>query len=622
MKKLTTSDAHMGSAIIGVRLRMRRLMHKRDFVILICSVALLFVGAQFLFEGSNRWVYWLYDDTEHLSVAYNLFHGEGLTRDFIDLIGASSTESNTPHLMNYDQISNSLRSKAPLHLVLLGGWLFITGANYTNWFFWGSIFNFVLAAMSIVLFYFFAKRHFGITIAAYAAPILALMPPLVWYSVRIRPDLLAFIFLIMTFYFAAKRITYQNIILAGIFCGMTHLAHPIGLMPVSALVIYLLLFKRKFKATIVLFGTWALVILPWMIRNYMVFGDATQGLGFPLPRGVSTAIGLISPSAPSLNSADVGTVAGIPLSQTMMGMLDEFTHLYGMQFFMGFMACSIIVYLSFPAIKRAVSSSYTKIVLILSVVIYVLAIMLVDSLNNLTVQFVVFFLIPLIVYIGIRFFSRHKDIFTTEGKDIYTMLAILAIISFVPYLMFAQTTGRVVPEVRIIIFSLFMLIPLAIIGIEKLIRVVVHTFHIGSSSIWKKTVSISMISTLVLFSAIQISAGIPSLNAFQNRFAESEQMIDLHRWITENIPEDAKVASNLPHAILLRTGHEAVIFATSEIDNTAYVRWIVTKFDIDYLVFYGIGDNEAVLSAMDLGNIELRLIHRSGGIEIYKVINK
>jgi hypothetical protein len=611
-------DVYKNSLLKISRSNIPNLVLANDYFILIISLALLLFSASSLFEGANRWVYWLYDDTEHLSIAYNLFHGKGLTRDFIDH-GAASTEGNIPNLMLYDQISNPLRSKPPLHMVLLGGWLYITGANYTNWFFLGSMFNLILGSIAIIIFYFFTKRHFGIQIAAYSTPILALMPPLIWYSVRVRPDLLAFIFIILSFYFVAKKITGLNMIIVGLFCGLAHLSHPIGLLPGSALIIYLLIFKRKFKATIILAATWSLIIMPWMVRNYIVFGDAIQGLGLPIPRGISTALGLISPGTTISGSSDIGSVVGIPLTQTMMGALDEFTHLYGMQFFLVFIACSLAAYLSFPVIKRALSSFYTKIFLILSIVIYARVVMWAFSFGGLPFQFLIFIAVPLIIYLGIRFFSTYKDIFTIEGKDIYTILAIFVILNSCLYLIFVQTTGRVVPEIRIIVFSLFMLIPLAIIGLKKLLEAICALL-IPPTSIRNEIIGLSTISILLIFCFTQISSGISSINAFQNQFAESEQMKLAHKWIKDNIPLDAKIGSNLPHAILLRTGHEAVNFATAYMDDELYKSWIVKKFDIDYLVFYYGGlKKPAIPDQIDLGNIEVRLAYHSEGILIYKV---
>jgi hypothetical protein len=620
MTDLTPLDLGIRSLLLTVRTAIPKVFRNRHIIVLIFSEILLVVSASFLFQGAIERTSWLYDDTEHLSIAYNLFHGKGLSRDFIDM-GASSPESNIQNLMMYDQISNPLRSKAPLHLVLLGGWLYITGADYSNWLLWGSIFNLILAGISVVLFYLFTKRYFGFEVATYSTPVLALMPALVWYSVRIRPDLLAFIFIISALYFAARRITYTNIILVGLFTGMAHLAHPIGLLPGSALLVYFLLFKRNFKATLVLLATWALIISPWMVRNYIIFGDALQGLGIPIPRSISTTLGLIAPNTSTLNSADVGAMAGVPLSQTLIGMLDEFSRLYGMQFFMVFIACSVIAFLSFQAIKRKWSSSSTnsKAFFILSVALYLGVTAWAASSGDLIIQAIVFILIPLIAYLSIRLFSGHKDIFTNEGKEIYTILGIFAIVSFIPYLMYAQTTGRVVPEVRVLVFSLFLLIPLSIVGIRKML-LALYAGITSSPAIRNTFASLTIIAVLIIFCVTQVSAGIPSISSFQIQFAESEHMKVVHKWINENIPADAKVASNMPHAVLLRTGHEAVNFPTAFIGNETYGSWIIRKFDIDYLIFYGGVTNPPFHDFIVENKLESKPVFRLDEIHVYKII--
>ena len=172
----------------------------KDLFIVIISVILLIIGSSFIFDSANKWVYWLYDDTEHLSAAYNLFHGKGLTVDSID-IEVRFLNTNIPALQSHDQISHPLRAKGPLHLVLLGGWLSATGANFGNWYFWGSLFNLILTAAFIVIFYLFTKRFFGIAIGAYATPVLAVTPAVLWVSVRIRPDVLSYLFMLVSLYF-------------------------------------------------------------------------------------------------------------------------------------------------------------------------------------------------------------------------------------------------------------------------------------------------------------------------------------------------------------------------------------------------------------------------------------
>ncbi|MDF0681307.1 MAG: hypothetical protein P0116_10110 [Candidatus Nitrosocosmicus sp.] len=102
-----------------------------DLIIITISLVVLLAGWAFLFESANEWVLWKYDDTEHLSIAFNLFSGKGLTKDFIDL-ESNTVEKNIPSLQKYEDISNPLRSKLPLYFILLGAWLHITSSNFTS----------------------------------------------------------------------------------------------------------------------------------------------------------------------------------------------------------------------------------------------------------------------------------------------------------------------------------------------------------------------------------------------------------------------------------------------------------------------------------------------------------
>jgi hypothetical protein len=396
------------------------------------------------------------------------------------------------------------------------------------------------------------------------------------------------------------------------------LSHPIGILSGSAVIIYFL-YRKKFRAVLIAFGTWTLMILPWMFRNYIVFGDATLGLGVPIPRGIQISLGLISPNSVNFGGAEIGTVVGIAPSETLVGMISEFARLYGMPFFVLFIAFSVIAYLSFPAIKKSLSSSLKKLYAIAGVIIYLEAIGLVISYGGLTSQLVVLFLVPLAVYMYIKFFSRSRDIFTSNSNEIYCVLAVFVVLNLIYYLMYSQTTGRVVPESRFIAFSLFMLIPVAIVGIKKLLKIF-FALIVRCLSLRSKISGLSLLSILLIFSLTQTYTGISAINSFQSRFAETVAMKNLHQWIAQNIPEDSKIATNLPHAALLRTGHEAVIFPQTYVGDVPYERWIITKFDIDYLVFYfsGTGNKLFILNT-DLGNIELEQVYQSGGALVYEV---
>ncbi|MDF0681306.1 MAG: glycosyltransferase family 39 protein [Candidatus Nitrosocosmicus sp.] len=186
----------------------------------------------------------------------------------------------------------------------------------------------MLSSICIVVFYFFVKKNFGLKIASFSAPLLAMMPGFIWYSVRIRPDVLAFTFTILSIYYASKKITYKNAVYCGIFVSLAHLSHPIGLIPGSAILIYFVI-KKKFREASLLVIVWCLISIPWLVRNYLVLGDATQGFGLPIPRSISLLLGLISPDSTITNAGDVGSLFGISIVKILDGMLNEFVNLYG-----------------------------------------------------------------------------------------------------------------------------------------------------------------------------------------------------------------------------------------------------------------------------------------------------
>lgn len=581
-------------------------------------MGLLFTGASFLFKSANDWVNWKYDDVEHLSIAYNLFHGRGLSKDFIDL-EANTVQKNIPALQKYDEISNPLRGKAPLYFVILGGWLMITSANYTNWYYWGSIFNFILGASSVVVFYLLTKRYFTREIAAYATPILALMPGLLWFSVRLRPDVLAFIFILTSLYFAAQKITTRNLVITAIFCSLAHLTHPLGILPGSAFLIYLLL-KRKIKGSILFIGVWLLIITPWMVRNYIVFSDATRGLGLPIPAKLSILLGLASPSSLNLDAVKVTIAKSFTvLPFSMLGeMFNDLVNLYGMQLFVIFISFAIVAYLSFSSLKSISSRKNIALILgwIFAYVILILRIALYPD-SGLYAQLFVLFGVPILGFLYIKLFSGHKSIFTMHGNNMYTILAIFGTISFSSYFIYGIRSGRIDVEPRLILYSLYIFIPLAVIGIKKVLETLFGHFITPPR---KKIITLTLISIFVLFSVVQASSGIPLIDKFQDARAEKDYQKSIDDWIIRNIPVGAKIASDLPHVVLLRTGHEAVNFAHAYKDNPSYERWIIKKFDIDYLVFY-YGKNRVTgnLSVTNVGDFELKSVYTAGPGSIYKV---
>lgn len=592
--------------------------------ILIISICLIiFVeGISLVFDTSNNWVNWKYDDAEHLSIAYNLYHGKGFTRDFIDL-GADTADTNIPHLQGYDEISNHLRNKFPLYFVLLGGWLTLFQADYSNWNLYGSIFNSFISGLAIIAFYFFVKKNFGLNVALLSGLLLAIMPGLVWFAVRIRPDVLAFLFIILTLYYGLNSITNRNAVLIGILAASSHFSHTIGLLPGLAVVIYFLM-KRRVKAAFITVAVWTLILVPWLVRNYLIFGDALQGTGIPIPRDILIKIGLVSKDAPNINVNDLGPLMGTSITKTIEGMIGQFDTIYGMEYFLILISFSLAAYVCFNLIKKVISTTRGRIFSILAITTYSLLIcytfLFKSESDNIGLHIFLLFIFPFSVFLYTKLFSRYKDLFSVHRNDAYLLIAIFVLLSFVPYFMYAQVTGRIVPEVRIILQSLYLLLPLSVVGLWKLTSILTGTYNRQNRSY----IAIIVFSTVtVLFSSFIISTGINDINSYHKRFGELGYQIEMHDWINQNIPVDSKFASDLPHAGRLRTGHEAVNFAHAYKDDITYENWIIKKFDVDYLVFYYFKDiiPGRGLINLDLGELKLEKVYQgqNGGL-IYKVI--
>jgi hypothetical protein len=394
-----------------------------------------------------------------------------------------------------------------------------------------------------------------------------------------------------------------------------------------ALLVYYLLHK-KFKVAIILVGTWLGIILPWLVRNLLTFGDATQGFGFPLPRAVLVALGLIRPDVGPYSPL-VGTSGGVslnvvnvPLYSTIIGMLDEFNRVYGMQFFIIFLSMSLFAFLSFSELKKMLFPGYLKLVTFLILVgLYGRAVLFAVDLNTnkdaLFIQVIVLIVIPFSVFVYLKLFSKYRKIFATKQPPFAHILVIVGLLTFVPYLMYAQITGRTVPEIRLLTYGLYMVIPLAIVGLVKVVEAGLRLVH---KPITIKLTQKVLILVLVGIILPQTALGISSINVWQARFQEETYQKIMHDWIRENIPPESNVGSDLPHAVLLETGLPAVNFQYSYKDDVDYEKWIIKKFDLDYLVFYYPKDDRSVsLRFTDLDEFRLVPVYEGPRNIIYKI---
>jgi len=608
-----------GDKIAIVNEILNKYLSGKDFAIVLFSLSLFFIASLQLFNDANNWMLYKYDDVDHLSYSYNLFHGNGLQKGIIDL-EANTLDKNIPALSKHDEINTHLIGKNPFYFVLLGVWLYSLGANFENWFFYGSIFNLILTSLCIVAFYMLAKKCFGLGVALFTTPILATMPGLIWFAVRIRPDVLLLLLIILGIYAGLRKITPSNAVITGVLVALAHFTHPLGLvLGLSILIFYLA--KRKFGESALLFITWLTVLVPWLIRNYLIFGDPIRGFGLPIPRSILTYLGLASSDAPQLEVYP-DSFHSISVIDTLSGMVNEFSNLYGMEYFLLFISLSIVSFISFFSLKRAiVSKRKNKYVFCFGIITYsmVIGFMLFEpkASSNVIIPIVVIFVIPFLIFIYIKLFSSYKSVFTTKENPALMLIGIYAVMNFVVYIMYTQISGRVTPEIRIILISLYMLLPLAILGMKTILYNVFQFFNEKHRS---AVVFVAMVILLATYSSYQSYTGLTVVDSRLVDLSAERYQVVLNSWIRENIPDGSNVASDMPHLLTLQTGLNSVNFAHAYKDNTSYENWIIKKFDIDYLVFYYYKYDGKPLSIVDIGDLKLQKLFqgKDGGL-VYKI---
>lgn len=615
------SKVNKGIITIG-NAYINKYLNGKDFVIILFSLTLFLIASLQLFNDTNNWILYKYDDVDHLSYSYNLYHGNGLQKGIIDL-EASTLEKNIPALSKYDQINTHLIGKNPLYFVLLGGWLYLLNANFENWFFYGSIFNLLLTSICIVTYYSMVKKFFGLGVAVFTTPLLSTMPGLIWFAVRIRPDMLLLLLIVVGIYAALRKINYSSAVITGVIVALAHFTHPLGLILGVAIFMYYFV-QKKFRAAGLLILTWFVILIPWLVRNYLIYGDPIRGFGLPIPRGILTFLGVTSSNSSQIEVYP-DTFHAISIIETLGGMINELTNLYGMGYFLIFISLSIFAYICFTSLKVTIASKQrNKVLFGVGLVFYGSCILFMltnhSGSANFIIPILVIFLIPFVTFIYIKIFSPHRMIFTSNGNSAYILLGIYAVINFVIYIMYTQLSGRVTPEVRIIIISLYMLLPLAIVGLKKILY---HIFSFMKENHKTTAVIITMVVLLGIYSSYQTYTGLGIIDSRLVSLSGKPYQYVMNAWIRENIPKDANIASDMPHLLTLQTGLNSINFAQAYKDNVSYEEWVIKKFDIDYLVFYYPKWGNQELAHVELNGFKLEKIYSSKEKAlVYKVVEK
>ncbi|UCH77958.1 MAG: glycosyltransferase family 39 protein [Candidatus Coatesbacteria bacterium] len=137
----------------------------------------------------------------------------------------------------------------------------------------------VASLAALALLYVVVRRWFGAALALGAAAVAALEPSLLWFSVRVQPEawfaLLFLAALAVAGDLTSERPSLIRPLAVGVLLSLSYLCRLNGAALFLAYVVALFLVYRgrAFLPAAISVGAFAVVALPWWIRNASVFGD-------------------------------------------------------------------------------------------------------------------------------------------------------------------------------------------------------------------------------------------------------------------------------------------------------------------------------------------------------------
>ncbi len=173
----------------------------------------------------------------------------------------------------FNMLPNStiLASRAPLLPFILAGIFRLFGTSY-----WPArIFQVCISSLVPVITYLIGKEIANERVGRISAYISILYPFYVFYSAYVLTEtLFVFLFCLSLLYLIrfVKTGFYRDSLLAGMFLGLSALTRPIALgFGLFFVMCYFFVPGRRLKGSAIILAVMFLVILPWTIRNYIVF---------------------------------------------------------------------------------------------------------------------------------------------------------------------------------------------------------------------------------------------------------------------------------------------------------------------------------------------------------------
>lgn len=608
----------------------------RDLLILSGLVSLTFILGYYMRPPLLELLY-RSDDVAHISIALGFKENLNFRVDFIETwIFRFSFEE---LFQKYPTISFPESGKGPVFYVLLGSFYKLLGTTVGQFYLHASIFSNLVTSTFLIIFYYFVKKRFNFHIAVFSSFVILFVPWLVWIGDRPLLYNLLFVFMISAIFFLNKKKSHY--LMFGIFVGLAHLTHPFGMLLGVGYGIFLLI-NREFKGFLILIISWLALLIPWFIRNYSLFGDIGWGLYIPFSDKISQLISILFPvSVTNYSPLQIGyrsveqyLTTFSPFS-IFRGSFSVFDTTYNMEFLVLFLlAFTGLAFLNFEKLREK-----KRIVIISIVAIFVLYIstnFILTSIlgyvhySSFTTAAFEIFLIFVFPVTSIILLKHKTSIFLKNIPRLHLFIMLYSLVILVAYTMSSAQFNVLVPGIKHLIFMMFLLLPLSILGFEKLIKFIPkHKFQQKPTLI----ILLTMIS-LTIYGGF----GIETLYHYHDAVPTGEEVKLVNKFIIENLPRNSNLSSNRPGGSLLHTGLSSIAIPTldpygrEKINSELEIPLQdITKFfnhyKISYLIFYDLqkyyGKN--VLDTLDEVPVEMEIRYKKvkawNNSYIYQVIN-
>jgi len=497
-------------------------------IFFILFLIILVISSSGLFRDTTLTsILWHSDDAIHLSAAKSISEGGESTIDFAPWWGTLTTEE---LINNYPNISTIQNGKGPIYYLLLGGF-FNLASTESEFYYIGSIFNTILTIFLITIYFVFCRIHFSRTVTFMSSLVISILPIITLASVRVAPHTLSFIFVILAFIFMKKN--YSNYFLFGIFSGLAHLTHPLGVIASISYSLFLLL-KKEFRGALIVFATSSLMLLPWFIRNLLVFGNFAEGLGIPFGTKISNLLGFEQKE--TLLRSELIAETNIDPVLFFKELFIPLHGFYHMNLVLALVGIGLLIILLFFIFKIP-SKKFFKYFL--------------ENKNS----------------------QRHR-------------LALFSLVFVFVTILASYYVGIVngwVPDTRNILPIFFLLIPFGAFGLERLV-----TLFTKNKSIKKLPITILVlmifVTPIAIFELFESYDEIIQYNEVKriNQFSTN----NLNKWISSNITKNSIISTNYPHLLYIQTGFTS-IGIPSDLAAMKTIDKYLNHYKPDYVVWYG-----------------------------------